>query len=1238
MKKTLAIILSIVMLIGVMPFASFAAEPAYDRAAVAANDEEYIADMTAEQMASVILDWVDREIAKYSAEIEDDIVAGVIANGGFEEFEAFLGEDALGNIIAENMPEITSLDAVIGYKSYLAELGGTFAELDATNLVTRAEAGSALDFIYGVFQFMADNSEKFGRVFRWDDQVFDYGKVGEYIETLNGSENADEQSIYDFYVNYLLGNDIQAKFTKWVADQMGYAIPEGETFDDTLNNGILGWFVGLCEDSGILSADAIAELKTYDLRTNDIYTLVKNFVALAEEDNKVKLDTYYNYLLDTVVRTLLKTTLGQVATAGADAAVPAGFTATYTDLALLEEISGGKVYYKDGDAYYEVTVADGAATAKTLTWENALDINFEAPTATIYTGEKCDQVVQVYRPTSENNLKINLYATAKNQALMADMVEIEFAGEAVTEEYAALMTEANAKALADSFGITVAQGEEIISKLELTFAEIEAFVEAEAAKAAKTMAESALTGMGMDASLVTVEAVDVTVNYRGYATEDEFICEVVLSDATVKLGGSLASFAQSVADSAAKSAISSMIDADPVVTVVVDGLSGNLNIDDAKALLDFIDTDFAIDNTLLDFSANYDAYNGVVGQANHILYGLVDMLVSDSGMQKLALVDGNNDNFTANLEKVCATANDMMAAAEEVINNEEYKELAGQIGIDIDALLAGFDTELLYKIDFSSVEALWVSIITLGLDLIDTGDNALIAEIHALIGDLTNLDAMAVAVADYVLADCIPALNDAVAKAGFDFALTVPAKSDAAAVADGEGKDIIMTKLVDLVYEAAVKGVALVNSIANDALATIATETGIEMPTVAFELKVEKGADWEATLAALVDRVYGLADGIILACAEQPADTIDAISKVANAILPLGSLASNCASENYAFDGNKVMGFLFDDGLNGDLDGFLRLFETKEKTEDVAADVSVTEALINASEHIVDAFFPDTVKSELYVDNYATGKFTETTVQEYFTGAENDAVIASNNMDSLNALKADLVPAALGLVREAGVLPFFAKCDKDHSALTDAEKKIVAGKAATCTEAGVEDAVYCAECGYLVSGGAVIPAAHTGAVNKAKVDSTCTATGTEAGVYCEDCNTWVSGGATIAKKAHSYTWTVTKEATHNATGTKTGKCSCGDTKTETIPVVPHSFGAWKVTKAATCVDKGTETRSCSCGKVETREINATGNHTDANGDEACDICGKSLADNSFFGKIKAFFQRIIDWFKNLFKF
>ncbi len=1230
MKKTLAIILSIIMLFGVMPFTSFAADATYDRAAIAANDEAYIDSLEAEDIAAVILDWVDREIAKYSAEIKNAVVEGVVANG-FEGFEI----SAFGDAIAAQIPDITSLDDVVGYKSYLAELGGDFANLDAAALVTRAEAGSALGFIDGVFEFMAANSELFGKVFRWDDEVFDYGKVGEYIETLNGSENADEQAIYDFYIDYLVGNDIQAKFTKWVADQMNYNIPEGETFDDTLNNGILGWFVDLCETNGILSADAIAELETYDLRTNDIYTLIKNFVVLAQGDNQVKLDTYYNYLLDTVVRTLLKTTLGQVATVGAAAAVPASFAETYKDLALLEEISGGKVYYKDGDAYYEVTVAGGAATAKTLTWENALDINFEAPTATIYTGKNCDEEVQVYRPTSKDNLKINLYATAKNQALMADMVEIEFAGEAVTEEYAALMTEANAKALADSFGITVAQGEEIISELKLTFAEIEAFVEAEAAKAAKTMAESTLANMGMDSSKVSVESVDVVISYRGYATEDEFICEVVLSDATVKLGGSLAAFAQSFADSAAKSTISTMIDADPVVTVVADGLSGNLNIDDAKALLDFIDTDFAIDADLLDFAGNYDAYNGVVGQANHILYGLVDMLVSDAGMQKLALVDGNNDNFTANLEKVCATANDMMAAAEEVINNEEYKELAGQIGIDIDAILANFDTELLYKIDFSSVEALWVSVITLGLDLVDDGTNELIAEIHALIGDLANLDAMAVAVADYVLGKCIPELNKALADAGIDFALTVPAATDAKTVADGAGKDIIMTKAVDLIYEAAVKGVALVNTIANDALATIGTETGIEMPTVAFELGVTKGANWQATLAALVNRVYELADGIIIACDNEYTDTIDKISAVANAVLPLGSLASNCAGNGFAFDGNKVLGFLFDDGLEGDLDGFLRLFETKTKTEDVAANVSVTEALIMASEHIVDAFFPDTVKSELYVDNYATGKFTEITVQEYFTSAENDAVIASNNMDSLNVRKADLVPAALNLVREAGVLPFFAKCDKDHTA-ADLETITVSGKAATCTEAGVEDSIKCAECGYVVSGGKEIPAKNHNYTSKVTKEATCTEAGVRTYTCANDANHTYT--EVISVKGHSYTSKVTKEATCTEAGVRTYTCAndASHTYTESIPVKAHNYTSWSVTEEATCSKAGVETGKCSCGATTTKEI-AKLSHIDADKDNECDICEETI-NNSFGAKIKAFFQKIINWFKNLFKF
>ena len=66
-----------------------------------------------------------------------------------------------------------------------------------------------------------------------------------------------------------------------------------------------------CEQAGILSEEGLAALKAYDLKTSDIYNHVKNFVALVQSDNQVKIDTYYNYLLDTTVRSLLKTMLGQ---------------------------------------------------------------------------------------------------------------------------------------------------------------------------------------------------------------------------------------------------------------------------------------------------------------------------------------------------------------------------------------------------------------------------------------------------------------------------------------------------------------------------------------------------------------------------------------------------------------------------------------------------------------------------------------------------------------------------------------------------------------------------------------------------------------------------------------------------------------------------------------------------------------------------------------------------------------
>ncbi len=1197
MKKTLAIILSILMMFAVLPVSGSAAETSYDRSAVASGIVE---DLTAEQMASVILDWVDRQIAK--------------ATEDFETFEV----DVMGTTVAVDIPEIKTLDDVITYKDYLAKLEGDFANLNTTNLITREAAGSSLDFIYGVLQFMADNSEIFGKVFQWEaGKVFDYGKVGEYIEALDLAVEENKQ-IIDFYNNYLIGNDIQDKFIDWVAKQMkyDYAVDASgvrtENFDDIINNGILEWFAGVCEQMGILSSDGIAALKAYDLRTTDIYTLVKNLVGLVESDNEVKINTYYTYLLDTVVRSLVKTMLGQSAVVGAEAELPASFNAVYTDLALLETVSGGNVYYKDGENYYAVTVADGIATAKTLAWENTLDVEFNPPVVGVYTGATdsadkeiatyaCD-LVQEYRPAMDYTMTIySAYADQINGQLgeMPEGLTLAITNEAIPAEITALMVEDNAKSMQDLFAFTVDMGETNLLSQVITFQQIADLAEQKALEAAQTMG-SAMIGTqvsGITVKELQINDISIDLAYNGYATEDEFICQVTSSaKADVKLVGSMEVMGTTVDVPVDLPGfdVSSYIN-NPVATIVLDNLSGSLDIDAAAMLPDFIDTDFVIDYEPIAVSANYDTYNGVVGQANHILYGIVDMLVSDNGMKTLGLVDGDNTNLTDNLQKVCDTVNDMMAQAEELLNDAGMQEMIAMAGIDLSAILGDLNLDLLYMIDFSSVEALYVSAITLGLDIIDDKSNDTITAVHAALEGCATLDAMAVAAADYLLAECIPAVNTLVEdlKAQYTdveigFELTVPAKTDVASVADGAGKDIIMTKAVDVLYEAAVEGVALANAIANDVLADVATEIGMDMPTVAFELKVAKGADWAETLAALVNRVYELTDGIIIACDNTYTDTFDKISAVANAILPLGSLASNCASENFAFDINTVMGYLFNDGLEGDLEGFLRLFETAEKTADVAAGVPVTKALINASQHIVDSIFPGTVVAENYE--------ASVTVQEEFTSGDNDVVIASNNMDSINSRKTELVPAALNLVREAGILPYFAKCELDHTA-ADLATVVIPGKAATCTEDGVEDAYACADCGYIVRGGGVITAS-----------------------------------------GHNHTSKVTSAATCTAEGVETFTCAnCGDTYTKSIAKLSHSYGAWTVKTDATCTADGVSERKCACGKTETKAIPATG-HADADSNYVCDNCGTELEkpELNFFEKIIAFFRSIIDFFKNLF--
>lgn len=63
---------------------------------------------------------------------------------------------------------------------------------------------------------------------------------------------------------------------------------------------------------------------------------------------------------------------------------------------------------------------------------------------------------------------------------------------------------------------------------------------------------------------------------------------------------------------------------------------------------------------------------------------------------------------------------------------------------------------------------------------------------------------------------------------------------------------------------------------------------------------------------------------------------------------------------------------------------------------------------------------------------------------------------------------------------------------------------------------------------------------------------------------------------------HSYTSTVTKQPACTATGIRTYTCSCGDSYTETISALGHSFGSTTAAKAATCLATGNSAyKKCS---------------------------------------------------------
>lgn len=168
-------------------------------------------------------------------------------------------------------------------------------------------------------------------------------------------------------------------------------------------------------------------------------------------------------------------------------------------------------------------------------------------------------------------------------------------------------------------------------------------------------------------------------------------------------------------------------------------------------------------------------------------------------------------------------------------------------------------------------------------------------------------------------------------------------------------------------------------------------------------------------------------------------------------------------------------------------------------------------------------------------------------------------------------------------------------------------------KKATCTEDG-EKTYTCTVCNTTKT--EVIPATghqHKEVRNAKK--ATCTEDGYTGDTYCKDCGEKLEAGSVIKKLGH--TWNngvITKEATETEEGIKTYTCkTCGETKTEKIPVASHHWDHGTITKKATCTENGEKTYHCTdegCDKTWIETIPATGHqHTELR-DKKTATCGE----------------------------
>ena len=162
-----------------------------------------------------------------------------------------------------------------------------------------------------------------------------------------------------------------------------------------------------------------------------------------------------------------------------------------------------------------------------------------------------------------------------------------------------------------------------------------------------------------------------------------------------------------------------------------------------------------------------------------------------------------------------------------------------------------------------------------------------------------------------------------------------------------------------------------------------------------------------------------------------------------------------------------------------------------------------------------------------------------------------------------------------------------------HTVVTDL------GRQPTCTDNGITEGSYCAVCHEVFVEQTVIPATGHSVVIDAAAAPTCTEHGLTEGKHCDVCGVVLVAQEEVAALGHSYEVTIIVQPTCVEDGSETYTCHCGDTYTEVLPAIGHTYTSKLV--APTCTENGYTVHTCeNCGATYTdSHVDALGHSWDA---------------------------------------